>query len=72
MFFCWFYWKKMLSLRQAWFMSAKFQRSISSRSLMVRIFSFLSLFSFVVSSLRCFTTEPLISLADEVPYLLFY
>ena len=35
MFFCWFYWRKMLVLRKAWFMSAKFQRGISSRSLMV-------------------------------------
>ncbi|CDZ98717.1 Uncharacterized conserved protein [Phaffia rhodozyma] len=35
LFFCWFYWKKMMSVRQAWFMSKKFQRSIQSRSLMI-------------------------------------
>lgn len=35
MFYSWFYWKKMLVLRKAWFMSSRFQRGISSRSLMI-------------------------------------
>lgn len=34
-YWIWFYWRKMLNLRQAWFMSARYQRTIQSRSLMI-------------------------------------
>lgn len=37
LFWVWWYWQKMLGLRQAFFLSKKFQRSIQSRSLMVRL-----------------------------------
>jgi hypothetical protein len=38
LFWVWFYWQKMMSLRKEFFLSKKFQRSIQSRSIMVRLF----------------------------------